>query len=183
MKIKSNASPQETTSPFYQKNQEFCQTFEKFVASKNGLVKGKFNAWSYLIYGKITANYDWDLKYKRAIYSSTGSIFSLLYRNEVVLTLAEWICNDIDTNDTSFFIRKKKFLDRLNPKFSQVKHHRYSIASKGKLSTFALQMIQILAPLFESEEIFKIRLKNNTLTIELRSETAHLDVLDELLLV
>lgn len=183
MKIKSNASPQETTSPFYQKNKEFCQTFEKFVASKNGLVKGEFNAWSYLIYGKIITNYTWDVKYKRAIYSSTRSILSLLYRNEVVLTLAEWTCNDIQTNDSSFFIRKKNFLDRLNPTFSQLEHHKYSIASKGKLSTFASQMIQILKPLFESEEIFKIRLKNNTLTIELRSETAHLDVLNELLLV
>lgn len=40
MKIKSNASPHEQTSPFYRNNKVFCEEFEQFVASKNGLVKG-----------------------------------------------------------------------------------------------------------------------------------------------
>lgn len=182
MKIKSNAAPQETASPFYEKNREFCQAFEHFVASKNGLIKGKFNAWSYLIYGKITANYAWDLQYKRAIYSSTGSIFSLLYRDEVVLTLAKWTCKDLHTNDASFRIRKRKFFDRLNPRFSSLKHHpTYVIQSKSKETTFLVKILDILEPIFNSEEIYMTQLKNGELTIELRSETAHFDVLERFL--
>ncbi|WP_298519179.1 hypothetical protein [uncultured Kordia sp.] len=74
MKIKSNAAPHEVTSPFYIKHKNFCQEFEHFMATKNGFIKGTFNAWSYAIYGKIEAPKTWDLQYKRTVYSGTISV-------------------------------------------------------------------------------------------------------------
>ncbi|MBC8753615.1 hypothetical protein H2O64_02955 [Kordia sp. YSTF-M3] len=180
MKIKSNATPLELSSPFYLANEQFCHDFERFIASKQGKVKGVYNAWSYSIYGKIETGKAWDLKYKKATYSGGSIWFSSKYQN--LLTLAEWKCHDFGTNDTSFVVRKKKFLDLLNPSFSKVDtHENYVIKAKKGKPRVLPQLVSILKPLFESKEIYKITCKNNTLIIELRNEGHHFDIFNQLI--
>jgi len=180
MKIKSNASPQEINSPFHQANEKFCHDFERFIESKKGKIRGRYNAWSYLIEGKINTSKPWDLLYKKATFSGGSIWFSSKYQN--LLVLAEWKCTGFDTNDTSFFVRRKKFLDILNPSFSQLDNHKkYVIRSKRKNSKVFLKLQNILAPLFESKEIYKINLKDNILSIELRSEEHHFDIFNQLI--
>ncbi|WP_420572331.1 hypothetical protein [Kordia sp.] len=182
MKIKSNAAPQELNSLFFVANEKFCHDFERFIASKNGMVKGNYNAWSYTVLGKIESKRNWNLKYKKAIYSSTGSLFSVFYKNEVLLDLAEWTCVKLHDKDISIFIRKRRFLDNLSIRFSRLKHDKnYVIKTNKNSSKFFSKIIQILNPLFEEGKIYTIRLKNDKLTIQLRSNEHHFDIFDALL--
>lgn len=180
MKIKSNALPHELDSPFYLANKKFCEVFERFIASKTGKVKGTYNAWSYMIYGKIRTNNAWDLKYKRAVYASTGDLL-LSSKSQTLLTLAEWTCTSVKASGATFFIRRRTFLDILKPSYLKLKEHpRYVMKTNGKQSPFFTSLLETLNPLFESKEIYRITLKNNKLTIELRSELHHLDIFDQL---
>jgi hypothetical protein len=181
MKIKSNAAPQELSSPFYQINEKFCHNFERFIASKQGKVKGVYNAWSFLIEGKIVASKSWDLLYKKATYTGNGNLLlSSKYQN--LLTLAEWKCHNFGTYNTSFVVRRKKFLDLLNPSFSKLDtHENYVIKAKKEKPKVLSQLVSILKPLFESKEIYKITCENNTLTIELRNEGHHFDIFNQLI--
>lgn len=180
MKIKSNATAQELSSPFYQTNEKFCHDFERFIASKKGKVRGTYNAWSYLIEGKIAASKSWDLLYKKATYSGGSIWFSSKYQNLLVLT--EWTCKGFETNNISFFVRRRKFSDLLNPSFLQLDNHKkYVIRSKGENSKVLLKLLNILAPLFESKEIYKITCKNNILVVELRSQKHHFKIFNQLI--
>lgn len=180
MKIKSNALPTELNSPFYEANKTFCQVFERFIASKKGKVKGVYNAWSYVIFGKIKTVNAWNLKYKRAVYTGMGSIwFSSKYQN--LLTSVIWTCNDIQTNGSTFFIRRKKVSDILIPSYISVPNHpKYVIKSSDGELTLLAKILTIVQPLFNSKEIYQIILKNNILTIELRSEEHHFDIFEQL---
>lgn len=181
MKIKSNAAPQEENSPFYKQNKELCEAFEHFTAQKNGWVKGRFSAWSYSIFGRIQTNHLWNLHYKRAVYGSTGSLISVFYHKEVLSTIAIWPC-EVNNDNHSFIIRRKRNLDILHSKFSLLpRHANYVIRSKGKPTKFASQILKTLQPLFNSKEIYKVQLTQKKLNIELRSDELHLDILNKLL--
>ena len=181
MKIKSNAAPSEFSSPFYQANEKFCHDFERFIASKQGKVKGVYNSWSFLVEGKITASKSWDLFYKKSTYTGTGNLL-FSSEHETLLTLAEWTCTDFGTTNTSFFVRRRKFLDIFNPFFSALNNHKkYVIRSKKEDSKVFLKLLNFFAPLFESKEIYKITCKNNTLIVELRSTEHHFDIFNQLI--
>lgn len=180
MKIKSNALPQELDSPFYQANKQFCHDFEKFIASKKGKVKGSYNAWSYIIYGKVEAAKTWDLKYKKATYSG-GNIF-LSYKEQNLLVLAEWTCEGFATKDTFLLVRKQKLSDRLNPRYSALMNtKKYVIRSNKKKKDKTEQFLAVLAPLFESKQVYRISLRNSKLTIEFRSDQHHFDIFNQLI--
>ena len=68
MNITSNTALVEKDSPFYKANKSFCEDFENFITNKGGETKGKYNAWSYLIHGKISSPKEWILKYKKTLY-------------------------------------------------------------------------------------------------------------------
>ena len=185
MKIKSNASPTELSSPFFTLNEEFCASFESYIASKNGKVKGKYNAFSFLIFGKITNPKPWDIMYKKATYTSTGNLL-LSSKYQSLLTLAEWKTERKSSQYSEFKIRKRTFFDALKMSFIKSltrldKSNKYVLHSKGNLPKFFSQLIEILKPLCISEEIYKIEHANDMLRIELRSERHHFDVLDRLI--
>jgi len=107
MIIKPDASSDEYSSPFFKLNEKFCSEFESFIAEKNGKVKGKYNAWSYAIYGKIREPKAWTLKYKKSTFSSSGNLW-LSSKSQCLLVLAEWTTKRIENSNSDFQIRKKK---------------------------------------------------------------------------
>ncbi|PCJ65570.1 MAG: hypothetical protein COA58_09170 [Bacteroidetes bacterium] len=183
MKIKSNASPDELDSPFYEKNQKFCSEFEHFIADKNGKVKGNYNAWSYTIFGKITQPKNWTLKYKKAIFSSGNLWLSSKFQSLLVLT--EWTTEIPGTFNSDFLIRKKKKTDSLKILFSTsvsklTGYDPYIIKSRNHESQLISTLIKILDPLFKSREVYTIEHRHDVLRIELRTEEHHFDVFNEL---
>lgn len=184
MKIKSNASPQELSSPFFKANKQFCYEFETYMASKNGLVKGKYNAWSYLIEGKIKSPDNWKLKYKKSTFSSGNLFFSSKKQN--LLVLVEWQTDKFKDKNAEFYIRTKSYIDVLRLAFdksvSQLNLSKsYVVCFKGEKPYFFDNIITTLEHLFTTKELYLITYKNQMLTIELRSELHHFDKLNELI--
>ncbi|AXG70086.1 hypothetical protein KORDIASMS9_02315 [Kordia sp. SMS9] len=181
MKIKSNALKDEHNSPFYKENKKICQEFENFIATKNGLVKGNFNAWSYNIYGKIKTPKAWSLQYKRSVYSGSISIW-FSSKSQNLLTLAKWTLKDIRLKNTLFFIRRKKMLDSMRPSYVTLDNYSgYVLKTDGAQLKFFMELLDVLQSLFASKEIYIIKVENELLTIELRSEKLHLHILEKLL--
>lgn len=179
MKIKSDASPTEKASPFYQKNEDFCYDFERFIASKNGLVKGSFNAWTYTVFGKIEEPRPWNLMYKRAMFSSNDIFLSSEYQN--LLLQAKWT-TQISEN-INFSISHRKALSLWRMIFNTSCFHpyrKYRIEAKNTNTTLIQLLTKVLKPLFISNELYAITLKNNELTIEIRTETHHFDLFEQL---
>ncbi|MEO1031446.1 MAG: hypothetical protein AAFX55_08570 [Bacteroidota bacterium] len=185
MKIKSNAAPIELTSPFFEENKTFCSKFESYIASKNGKVKGKYNATSYLVFGKIPSPKTWELIYKKATYTSTGNLL-LSSKRQNLLVMAKWETHFKGYNGTAFKIRRRKRLDVLRFLFSKRlsklhNHSNYVISNKGDTPKFFKNLTSVLQPLFNSKELYKTDFVNEKLTIELRSKQQHFDIVDQLL--
>ena len=183
MKIKPNASPDEKSSPFYKRNEEFCSQFEHFVAEKKGKVKGNYNAWSYTILGKISTPKNWTLKYKKSTFSS-GNLW-ISSKNQNLLVLAEWETERIGTHNSEFLIRKKTKTDFIKLMFNKSLskfniYDKYIIETENNKSQLISKLTKILEPLFKSKEIYKINHKDDTLKIELRTKKHYFDILNEL---
>lgn len=179
--IKPNAASNEKTSPFYIANERFCRDFENFIAEKEGISTGNYNAWSYTVYGKITSPQTWILKYKKATYSGAHSFLTSKYQN--LLTLAEWKTEKA-SYDSGFLIRRKTLNDRFmimfSPSYRRLEvSKRYVLISKAKKARSILNLTNRLAPLLRSGEVYKIQNKKNVLTIELRTDTHHFDIFNE----
>jgi len=183
MKIKSNASPSEFSSPFYKANEDFCSVFESYIASHSGMVKGEYNAWSYLIFGKFESSKQWRLMYKKSSLTS-GNLF--LPDDQGLLTMATWTTKLPYNKDLICTIRKRKTLDFIWLPFNKNliklnQSNNYVLKSNTSLTKEINIIINILKPLFEIENIYEIHLKNNELTIDLRSKLHHFDFLDEII--
>jgi hypothetical protein len=184
MKIKSNAGSSELSSPFYQMNEKFCSEFEKYIASKNGMVKGTFNAFSYLIFGQISDPKDWDLMYKKATFS--GGNLWLSSKRQNLLLAVEWSTKRIGTHNSTFLIRRKTRSDffkmMFNNKLSKFElADNYVIESDLSNKQQILNLTNSLSELFKTGEIYKIEQKDGKLSIQLRSEKHHFDLFEKLL--
>ncbi len=184
MIIKPDASSDEYSSPFFKLNEKFCSEFENFIAKKNGEVKGKYNAWSYVIYGKIREPKNWTLKYKKSTFSSSGNLF-LSSKSQCLLVLAEWTTKRIDNSNSDFKIRKKEKTDfiklNIGNKLKPLEvSKKYVIELGNQQSNFLKRIIEITNELFEKEEIYIIELKNGILKIELRTENHYFEIFNEL---
>lgn len=187
MKIKSNASLAEISSPFYKINEDFCSEFENYIASKNGKVKGNYNAWSYFIEGKIINPKPWHLKYKKATYSSTGNLL-LSSKSQSLLTMAEWSSNWVASQSSEFEIRRKDSISLikryLNKNLKNFKWAKEYVIFGGENNASLIDTLgTILEPLLNSRELYSIALKNNTLTISLRTERHHFEIFEKILLL
>lgn len=185
MKITPNASPDELSSPFFTVNKEFCSEFETYISNKNGDVKGNYNAWSYLVFGKITHPKNWNLTYKKATFTTSGNLL-LSSKYQSLLVMAVWETDSIGIDDLAFEIRRKTVADffkvPLSSSLSNLRvSNKYVIKSKINKSTLLTQLIGILEPVFITQEIYKIDYINKKLRIELRSEKHHFDIFNKLI--
>ncbi len=184
MKIKSNAASTDFSSPFYIVNEDFCREFENYIASKNGKVKGNYNAWSYFIQGKIMTPKHWHLKYKKATYTSTGNLI-LSSKKQNLLTLSDWSTPWVGSYNSEFEIRRKDSFSLMEKLFDRkLKNYSFSKKYLTKRAENNISLIenlhQKLHPLFVSEELYSIILKNDILTISLRTEKHHFGYFEKL---
>ncbi|MGB3606953.1 hypothetical protein [Psychroserpens sp.] len=184
MKIKPNASSDEMTSPFYKINEDFCADFENYIANKNGKVKGKYNAWSYQIFGKINSPKNWNLMYKKATFTSGNLLLSSKYQS--LLVMAEWETERKGTHNAEFQIRKKSRTDFIkkivNKSLSDLDFSsKYILETKNSKTQLISKLNEILKSLFLSGEIYKIDHRNDKLKIEMRTEKHHFEIFDKLI--
>ncbi|RMA67698.1 hypothetical protein [Ulvibacter antarcticus] len=184
MVIKSNAGSSEISSPFYQMNEKFCAEFENYIASKNGMVKGTFNAFSYQIFGKISDPIEWELFYKKSTFTSGNLILSAKRQN--LFVAAEWSTKRIGTHNSEFLIRRKTKSDyfkmKLQSNLSTFDFDKdYVIKSDYHDHQLITNLCNQLSELFDTKEIYLIEQKDDKLKIELRSEKHHFDIFEKLL--
>jgi len=187
MAIVSNATPDEKFSPFYIRNEKFCKEFELFIASYNGKVKGKYNAYSYLVIGKIAKSTNWELVYKKSTYSTTGNLW-LSSKKQSLFVSVDWKTRRLGTSNSDFIIRKKHFFDFLKlitkKNLTLLNLNKiYVIETKNNNSKLISKLFSILENLFLSKEIHQIIHKNDELIISLRSEKHHFTIFKELLTI
>ncbi|AUC79948.1 hypothetical protein CW736_11495 [Nonlabens sp. MB-3u-79] len=185
MKIKPNATSDEKSSPFYKINEDFSADFEKYIAAKNGKVKGNYSAWSYLIFGKIYSPKKWNLMYKKATYTTSGNLF-LSSKSQSLLVLAEWETERKGTHNSEFTIRKKTNIDFLRKIINKSLFEldltdKYILETKNNQPQLISKLTRILKSLFLSGEIYKIDHRDDKLKIEMRTEKHHFEILDKLI--
>jgi hypothetical protein len=181
MVIKSHAAPDEVSSPFYIANQEFCREFERFVASKNGLIKGSYNAYSYDATGKIPHQKEWILKCNKGTYASSGNLF-LSAKKQCLRVTSTWIALNLVSDSLDFEIQKKTFYHALTSNWTPLSHSSpYSIQAKQPNSKLLLDLTYILDGLLKQEKIMEITYVEKELRIEINSEELHSDIIDKLL--
>jgi len=183
MKIKSNAVSTEITSPFYLRNKEKCLEFESYIATKKGKVKGSYNAWSYLIYGKIEQPRPWLLVYEKSTFTYVWNIF-LSSKRQSLRILCKW-STTVDENP-NFIIKRKTIYNSiavlLNKKVSILMDTENYIIKTNNASTKLISDIsKSLKPLFKNRKVHKIILKEDKLTIILHTSKLHLETFESLL--
>jgi hypothetical protein len=177
----SNTTRDELTSPFYLANEKFCLNFGQYIELKNGISKGEYNAWGYMLYGKIKSPKKWVFKYKKATFPTSGSLF-ISAEKEGLLVLSEWKTKINEHTGANFLIRTRQTLDRLNSKVNHFENFtNYVIVSNKSTPLFFSNLIRILTPLFTTGQIYEIEYGNNELRIELRSKLHNFSVLDNLI--
>ncbi|MBW1294792.1 hypothetical protein GBO31_04690 [Aquimarina litoralis] len=185
MKIKPKASPDEMSSPFFKKNEKFCSDFESYISTKNGKVKGNYNAWSYLVFGKIYSPKNWILKYKKSTFTSTGNLL-ISSKKQCLLVLAEWETERLVTPNYEFIIRKKTGIDFIKKIINKSiwdfdLSDKYIIEVKNQKPKLISKLTEILKTLFLNGEIYKISHLNNRLKIEMRTEEHHFEIFEKLI--
>lgn len=185
MKIKSNATSNELSSPFYLENEKFCSDFENYIASKNGKVKGEYNAWSYLIIGKIQTPNNWTLRYQKSTFTTSGNLL-LSSKSQTLLVIAEWETEMTLTPNSEFEIRKKTSTDSLKKIMDKSLldlnlFDEYVLEIKNDKPPIISKLTEILRDLFLSGEIYKIEYQNDKLKIEMRTEKHHFEIFDRLI--
>ena len=70
MPIKSNASTEELSSPFYKKNEALCLKWEDYILKKDGQINGVFNAWSFDIKSKVKGERTWLIDVQKETYTN-----------------------------------------------------------------------------------------------------------------
>ncbi|MFK7785659.1 MAG: hypothetical protein AB8B56_11115 [Crocinitomicaceae bacterium] len=145
MALESNAAPDEKSSPFYANNEKVCKEWEKFILERDGLINGRYNAWSYSIKTKVKGNTTWLIDIERAQFSS-GSLWMSSKKQNLreTLTLKALFKN---TNCKPFKIKKGGFRERKasNP--------------------FQEKVLQLVQPGIDNQSLFRVEYKDNFLTI------------------
>jgi len=113
MTIKSNASPDEKSSPFYQKNEQLCRDWEQFILDRDGKINAVFNAWSAHIDAKVKVDRTWVISVKKAIYSNGSILFSSRYQNlqellELQAHFRDYDCPNFRITPSIFTSRRTK---------------------------------------------------------------------------
>ncbi len=145
MPIESNAAPDELDSPFYLKNEELCQKWEKYIISKGGEEKGIYNAWSLNFISKVKGENEWLIYVKKATFTSGNLLLSSKKQNlQEILTFKSVFentgCKDFCIS-RSIFRRK----EQNHPFFRQVK--------------------ELLKEGISDKSLFEAKFKNSELTI------------------
>jgi len=175
MGLISDASPEELASPYYIQNKLICEAFEQFILEKNGKVKGKFNAWSFVVYGKIPHHNKGEFKIKKSTYTSTGNLLMSSKKQSLQLE-SIWFAKLSESDCSDFLIEKSKWY-----KQSKKIDSYYSIQTKTPQHSFIKSLIKILTPIFNTKNIWKITYKNRTLKIETRSVKLEFEIIAQLL--
>ncbi|MGX1025303.1 hypothetical protein [Flavobacterium sp. CS20] len=183
MSIKSDATKDEKSSPFYKNNKKFCKNVEGFVLDKGGNVHGYYNAWSYHIIAEVFTPQKWRLAYKKSTFSSNHILLNSKSQN--IRNTITWETMTRFKKNEYFIIKKRNILNNLS--FNIKKQPEFNLPSKyyfkGNIKDFKIvdNIIHILDKAFINYEIETVHLKNKILIIKITSKNTLLNLFKKLL--
>jgi len=181
MVIKSIAQLDELSSPYYKINKDFCEEFEKFIASKRGLIKGSYNVWSYNITAKIPHKHNWIIKCNKGTYSSSGNLF-LSSKKQALRVTCTWIANNLISDSSDFKIQRKNLFHLFSSRWISLSENgSYSIKMHPPNSKLLNSVIVALNHLIDLEIIMMIEYSKNKLKIQLHTDEIHQNAINNLL--
>lgn len=181
MPVKPNASSDEFNSPFFKENEKLCLAFDGFITGLGGKTKGKYNAFSYNILGYFDHPNEWQFRLGKS--TSTEGHLLLSSEAQSILIDAEWIAQNIPSSYPDFSIKHKRsgnFLTRIFAKNQKV-FSKYVLKSEDLNHPFIKDLMKKLEFLFDLEKVWSIELKNNILSIQLRTDDIHAKTIEKLL--
>ena len=184
MPVTPNASTDELDSPFFLANEEICQSFDQFIVSNGGETRGKYNAFSYNVLGKVKHPNKWEFNIKKSTFTSGSLLLSSKYQSLHVASI--WTAQDLESECPNFKIRPKKWFD-----FAKVgmfnnlnwlsDKKTYVIKCQNPNHSLIVNLSGTLSELLEQKRVWEIQYSNSVLKIELRSESTHTSIIEKLL--
>jgi hypothetical protein len=161
MAIKSNASPDELSSPFYIKNKELCLSWEKFIHDREGKINATYNAFSLSIKAKVKLNSTWVIEVEKASYTSGNLFLSYKSQNlQEVLTLQTLVK---DSGCKKFYIKNGNI-------------------KRGNSSHPLLKSVtSLLKDGFQNKFVYEVTFKDDILTIVIHHQNDGFEFVEKIL--
>lgn len=184
MPVTPNAAPGELDSPFFIANEEICQSFDQFIVSNGGETRGKYNAFSYNVLGKVRHSNKWEFRIKKSTFTSGNLLLSSEYQNLHIASI--WTARSLQSDCPDFLIRRNKFLDGIRISFSKkwnwfTHDKRYVIRCRNRDHNLIKDMKDILKHLFDVDCVWEVHYNNPVLIIDLRANSSHTATIEKLL--
>ncbi len=188
MGIKHNGSLEEAKSPFFEVNRKICEDWEKYILQQvNGVIRGKFNSWSFNFSARINKLTPIDITVKKSTYTSGILLFSSKYQNLDLRTQIK--VSLLNPKSLNFTFKRKTLSSRLRYLFTKKSYKLetgpYYIFGEAKENPFVIKLLYLLSKPLENKELSHLKFLNesNTLSMELLNidlDTSMLNGLQEL---
>ena len=166
MAITTNASPRESSSPFYQMNQKICLEWEKLIQQFGGNVVGEFNSWSYKVRGQIETGTTWYFTVTKA---TLDGYRSQLFLEDSVFEELEITTTIGSTKEKEFLIRRRNILDNFRPNAVQLKQNKnYVLIGVNENSTFSKLILNIISHPLKTDKIYSVSNSKAELKIKIQ---------------
>ncbi len=180
MPVVSNAASDELDSPFYIQNEEICKSWEKYVKSRDGQIKGQYNAWSFNLSISLHLFLKWKINIKKATYSSGNLLLSSKHQNLQEIMKLSTV--DLTNKCDNFCIRKSKIKDI----FKSNKHSidgidKYKVFAMNKTHPFIWEIVDILHEALDNKSVYHITYINPELTIELHHKNDWFEMVNRII--
>ncbi len=180
--LKSEASPSEEQSPFYQRNKKVCTDFETWFLSNSGRVTGGYSAWALSFQGKIDNPVEMVLKVTKSTMSSSGNLLIDSKRN--IFEQSKLDIKGLKLTNHDFEIEKSSWIDFVKSRTPLPGFKRYSI-NQSKVNPKSEQMLQFLDSLkylltMEQVGLIRYNHKKDIASIELTKILNKINLLDSL---
>lgn len=184
MPVSPNAAPSELSSPFFIENEKICHSFDEFIVAKNGETRGKYNAFSYNVIGKVRHPNKWEFRIQKSSFTSGNLLLSSKYQSLHVASI--WTAKILKSDCPNFYIRKKKTFDFLKMALSRnwnflLDNGKYVIKCADPNHELINDLKGKLGNLFELQRVWELRFENSELKIEIRSESTHTEIIEKFL--
>ncbi len=182
--IKSEAAPDEYSSPFYIQNKDICKVWEAYILRQDGKIIGKFTSWALIIKAKINRKSNWYFELKKQTMTNSSLLLPSSWN---VLTYTIIRGNNYIINTPSFEIKKLNLLNRIFIKFSATRfklNSKYLIKSDDKSFLQNRGSIQILKVFgaFENLAYLKYHKPSNKIEMKFNNLVNDFSIIDTIII-
>lgn len=108
--IKSDGTPDEEDSPFFQANKSVCVLWDELITNAGGKVRGKYTAWALFLVATHQNHYDWKITVRKST-STNGSLW--IPNRSLVFQQTHFLADNAHLGKSDFVIRKMTLADRM----------------------------------------------------------------------